>query len=735
MRGKRFIIVACLAGFFSGNLSAQAEVAGKEMRTPIEITADGENRFEAGLAVATGNVIVRYGADVLYADRITYDTKKREVMADGNVRLYSGDKIYRGEMLRYNFESKSVVSRGFATVDYPLLANGKEVSTPGENHYRIKEGAFTTDNRANPSYRLKANTVEIYPDDQVVLKNVVVYIGNVPIAWVPIFVQSLQSNSSAYTFEVGSNGRFGAYFYNTYNWMVDKNLELNFHFDLRERRGLAGGVDARYKPTKEGEGLFKGYFAGDQDHLDNPSATPRDPIYEERYRFSLQQRSPFGTDLNTLVDLNLWSDPFVTADFFKDDYAAERIPDNFVNATYFNQNFTIDATMRAQVNRFYNTTERLPEVKFESRRVKLGGSDFAYEGETSIVNFRRTFANNSEERNYDAYRWDTFHQFLYPRQYFGWLSVTPRVGFRGTAWSDDNQITPNDSDRDLKGRLLGVVGTEASFKVSKSWTDVENKALGIYGLRHISQPYANVQYIPRPDTNPTEIRTFDERLPNTWAQPINLTSYNSIDSLDRQAVFRLGTFDKLQTKRDGKTWDLASWNLFGDFFYDKQRTDLQQEVNQTTGPTYSDLSIKPLDWLTFRSQSAFDFKKDRYAMTDNSIAWQMTKYFESTLGNRYLVDAPQIVDYYNVPLPDSNLVYLRNFYRVNEHWQLESYHQFEADDRNLELQSYTIYRDLTSWQAAMTFESRDYRQRESEQTVYLTMTLKAFPEARFSLSQ
>ena len=80
-----------------GALSAQqvSPPAGNGA-VPIEITADGENFVDAQTAVATGNVVVRYGDDALYADRVTYYRQLHEVLADGNVRLYSKGRVYRG---------------------------------------------------------------------------------------------------------------------------------------------------------------------------------------------------------------------------------------------------------------------------------------------------------------------------------------------------------------------------------------------------------------------------------------------------------------------------------------------------------------------------------------------------------------------------------------------------------------------------------------------------------------
>jgi hypothetical protein len=77
---------------------------------------------------------------------------------------------------------------------------------------------------------------------------------------------------------------------------------------------------------------------------------------------------------------------------------------------------------------------------------------------------------------------------------------------------------------------------------------------------------------------------------------------------------------------------------------------------------------------------------------------------------------------------------MSNFYRMNEHWQFETMHTFEADDGTLQEQQYRIYRDLSSWQMALTLADRDNRSGKDEKLVYVTLTLKAFPSQKLSLN-
>ena len=164
---RNLVIILCLLGV--GFLRSEETAAD----VPIEITADGENRIIGEVAMAELNVVVRHGEDIIYADKISMDRKTKVVMASGNVRIYSAGNIYRGETLVFNLETKKLESSDFRMSSLPMCVGGLKVTTPEPNHYKLKEAYFTTENRENPGFHFKASTVEIYNNNEVVLKNVV----------------------------------------------------------------------------------------------------------------------------------------------------------------------------------------------------------------------------------------------------------------------------------------------------------------------------------------------------------------------------------------------------------------------------------------------------------------------------------------------------------------------------------------------------------------------------------
>jgi len=84
---SRLLLISALLLAAGAPLRAQF---GNFADKPVEITADGDTRFENGKAVADNNVQIRYGDLAIYADHAEYNPDSRDILLVGNVRIYSG---------------------------------------------------------------------------------------------------------------------------------------------------------------------------------------------------------------------------------------------------------------------------------------------------------------------------------------------------------------------------------------------------------------------------------------------------------------------------------------------------------------------------------------------------------------------------------------------------------------------------------------------------------------------
>ncbi len=770
----------------------------------MTVTADGENTYIGQVYTADDNVVVHDRGDVIFCDHMIYDASTHVMIATGNARIFTADgKVYRGDSITYNLDTKAVTSMQYKAADYPRFLTGKQVTTPGENHYHLVDASFTTSNREHPSFHLKASTIEYRPNDEIVLKNIVVYVGDIPVFYFPVLVQSLTDSRPTYQFEVGESGQFGYFMNNQYNFVLSPQLRGSVEFDLRQDRGYAGGVDLQYFPSSFSDMVLKTYYAQDNLYSQTNPTVPNDPargnlgnrnVYDgvpadNRYRITFQQSLQFGDDLSSIANINVWSDPWVTRDFFPGEYQQENQPPNFVNLEQYNPNFTVSLLASPQANPFFQTTERLPELSIQTKQQDIFGLPLQYTSQSSLVYFEQRFAdtddflnptdypfnsfshqttaydfyhpnaqfdfNTSQDSNYSAYRYDTYHELSYTHQYFGFLNLTPRIGGRFTYYSDNNDNLDNVSEVNGQTvkythgfwRVAGDAGLSGDFKISRTWLNVKIPNLGVDGIRHVIEPYFDSAYAPSPSVTPNQFRGFDDRLYSTQLQPLDWTEYNSIDSIDKEAVVRLGVWNKIQTKRDGVSYDLFTINTYMDADFDNNFSaavpgnpgapaspavgipgtpgyiPARNQVPASSGSTFSnlfnDVRYNMSQQLSFQSLSSLALDNSSYNEIDNGMVWTPDPSTQISLGDAYL-NHSQIFG-------DSNQITLQLFYRMNEHWQFRAQEQVDANEGHFQLQQYTVYRDLDAWQMALTYADSELNG-QSDHSVFFSLTLKAFPK-------
>ncbi|MFL6585151.1 MAG: hypothetical protein ACJ8KU_11620, partial [Chthoniobacterales bacterium] len=392
------------------------------------------------------------------------------------------------------------------------------------------------------------------------------------------------------------------------------------------------------------------------------------------------------------------------------------------------------------VNEFFDQTERLPEFVLDIKRHAIFGSPIFYEGETGVANLHRLFAEATPYENYGAWRLDSFHQLTYPNTYFGWLSVVPRVGLRGTYYSetrdlgktlflaDDNfllpdflKVDPTQSIASDGGKFRGVfnTGAEASFKISRSWEDVQDRTFGLDGLRHIIQPFTNYSYVATSGATAAEILQFDRFQPSTQLPPIDFPQFTSIDSIDNWSIWRVGVRNRLQTRRDDSTINWMSLETYVDVNFDSP-FDKTQYSN-----LFNNFYFSPVPWISLGIGSQVPLFDKGFTEVNTSVNVQPMSNLSVSLVHRYLKDNPFF--------DNSSLYVFGGYYRLNDNWGVGVSEQYEATTGILEQQRYSIYRDLTSWVASVGAVVRD-NGGVKEYGVLLTFTLKALPKFSFDLN-
>ena len=296
------------------------------------------------------------------------------------------------------------------------------------------------------------------------------------------------------------------------------------------------------------------------------------------------------------------------------------------------------------------------------------------------------------------------------------MNITPKVGGRFIAYSE---ATGSGATTKSQSRTVFNTGVEISTKASRVWENAQSKMLDVNGIRHIIQPVINYVYVPSPSTTPPELPQFDYEIHGYRPLPIDFPDYNSIDSIDSQNVFRFSLWNKLQTKRKGEIDDLLDWQIFTDW-------RLNPRAGQGTfSDVFSQWTFRPRTYISLNQEARFDINSGHLNEINHRLTIRPNNVWSVAIGNRYLRTDPIFADDLA-----QNIYYTSFYYRFNENWGFHMGHHFEARDGRMEEQYYSVFRDLRSWTAALTFRVRSEREGPDDFTVALSVSLKAYPRKK-----
>lgn len=672
-------------------------------------------------ATFTNGGVIKWNGAVLAADHGFIDKESGDTLVSGHVRIQQDDQLWTGENVRYNFKTRQMSTAEFRTGKPPVFAEGQGLRGDLTNNvYYATNSYVTTDDVSEPAFKIKARRIRIIPNQRIVATHATLWLGDVPVFYFPYYSRNLGDRANNFNFTPGYGSLYGGFLLSDYTWFWNDAVDGRIHVDYRSKRGVGLGPDLNFHLGRWGEASLRYYYLNDEHTATNFFSTV--PVPENRQRLHFTYAAAPWTNLTLKAVVRYQSDSELVKSFYQGEYRENPQPDSFFEVNKAWPNFSLDLLAQPRFNDFYETVERLPEVRLTGFRQQLGVTPVYYESESALGYYRRSFAQKNgwpTALNYEAARADTYHQLTLPQTFFGWLNFTPRAGGR-LSYYTKAQGPGATSDETYRG--VFNTGAEVSFKASRVWPQVESPALDLDGVRHILQPSANYVYVPKPNYAPGQLPMFDYELPSLRQLPIEYPAYHAIDSVDSQNVVRLGLNNKLQTKRLGQVEDFLRWEMAVD-------ARLDPGTNQSTfGDLFSDLTFKPRSWLRLESQTRYDLDRGGFRMLLHTVTFEPNNVWSWTLGHFYLHD-----DLTGLPTAlglGNNLITSSMFYRLNENWGFRGTHHFDARHGRMQEQYYTLYRDLRSWTVAVTGGVQDNGVGPKNFTVAFSFSLKAMPHGR-----
>ncbi|MEN8756197.1 MAG: LPS assembly protein LptD [Akkermansiaceae bacterium] len=682
------------------------------------------------------------------ADRMQYDVESQSGVLTGNVSIYQDGLVYRGSSAVYNHKTGQINTKKLRAGLAPLLLEAGHFQSRTIHGQRVfvgQDAGITSHDVEVPHWWLRAKQTTIFPGERVIFEDLKLYAGDTPIFWLPYLSQPLDAELG-YHFVPGGRSNLGLFVKNRYGMMLGGERDpitgandsawilAHYHADVYTRRGLGLGLslfDTRVEKDDQ-YGWLKFYYINDLDPQASRNGVPRSPVNEDRHRIELAHRLKAWETVNASysVGANLtWlSDDFYLEDFDPSLFNVNPNPDNtlFLNRRTTHSFAQLNA--RVQINSFYQTDTRLPELSYDWIRQPLLDTGFLYESQTSAGIYREYLGDfRAEELRAEAEllpvtdprradianlldpagftRFHTYHEVSRPFK-VGHLNVISKLGAGYTNYSSVEG--PHQS----MSRTHLSAGLDASMKFTKAYPDWIDEKWGLNGVLHIVEPYIHLSALST-DSLESSFDRIDRLTATTRPRPLGVGRFTAIDDLNSWTVMRLGMRNRLVTHRNGGAHDWLTADTYFDSFFE------DPEFDRSFSNLYNEIRFHPLPWLDLEVDFQIPlFNDSNFTEVATATTFMPNENVEFSIRHRFLNDHPI--------LRDSNRLELDFYAHLNEYWGIGTRHRWEIADGTMELQNYNLYYDFDSWVGSIGFFIRDNRI-ENEYGLMLSFGLKEFP--------
>lgn len=725
---RNFFGAALLSLFFSSALYAgQADI-------PVNVKAETLRYFEdTGQVEALGSVEVKFKEVTIYADRLQMDSATNIATAEGNVRLVADD--YRGRSSRLVYDANLGTSQftDFKTkllpgnLRGPLYVDARRL-TDEKNVMRGGPGDLTTCDREPPHFFMVASRVQYFPKDHIDGWNAVLYMGEIPVLWLPYFWYDLKGEQKR-NWIFGHNEVEGDFIKSF--WGYPGGLLL---LDYMEKKGIGYGTETAYGLAALGLGRLYLYHVDEKDtgKSDWAARIEHEKKINPWTTLKLNQRYtdiylvPGGRVDQTALGLNLnyadaarWNLRFDTLD--------DRVGQNARYALQFDQSLSREA-----LSYFYNYDFAKSDPRWirKSQRLSLRRPLSDRVSFSTLTNYYHSVAREGDS---------------------GEEKVEPQIELLGTEPGYSWRYTQNwflDLRRDLypDTQRYEFLERQPEIEVRPNALDLKYLTLQpTFGYGYYRE-VKNVPELPKKrDFGTQRYRTtMDLNRSIPLAKGTTMALGAGIDQ------FLYGPGDQMYAYRERASLNSDNGSFFrNDINYKKGITDGNTPFFfDKLGTSYHDITER----MTFYHQSKFSwsfeggrnwqtakwfdvmtnlmFSPDTRARLNLNTGWDIeNRRYKDLVGSLHLapytffnLDLSAVQDMNGVGLRSANALYDIYFLeKAPNQWHFRLGQVFDPQTGEFKVRDIMVVKDLHCWE--MRYQYSDYRKEFS-----LVFSLKAMPE-------
>ncbi|MGB7649620.1 MAG: LPS-assembly protein LptD [Gallionella sp.] len=419
-----------------GTTSRAAPKKAADPLAPTEIEADNLTGQKGKSIEATGNAILKQGAQTIRADKLNYQQDSGELQADGGVVVEEDGNRMTGPRLQYNMESQSgeLTQPEFYFTENNARGSAEKMHIVDKQHYNLDGATYTTCPAGNDDWLLRMGNLDLDKVEQLgTATHAYVQFKGVPFVYTPWmdFPLTDARKSGFLSPDFGSTVKNGAELTLPYYVNIAPNYDATLAPRYMQKRGTQFNNELRYLGAGYNGEIHADTLQGDQVSKIN------------RSHFAIRHAQAIGNGFSANLNFNRVADDA----YFRDLGSAVATTSQInllqdVSLNYLSPNWT--AVARAQR---YQTLQdplapiavpyaRLPQVTATTQRnwndinVSLNNEFVAFKHPTSVGGNRMV----------------VYPQASYPLVSEPAFYVTPKVGLHNSQYvlnSNNTTALPN----------------------------------------------------------------------------------------------------------------------------------------------------------------------------------------------------------------------------------------------------------------------------------------------------
>ncbi|MFA4948478.1 MAG: putative LPS assembly protein LptD [Candidatus Krumholzibacteriia bacterium] len=720
----------------------------------IEYFARTEN------VLLNGRSFLKYQNSSLTAKRIDYNSRLNLIEATGAPVLEEKEQRMFGDDMGYDLDSEGGVIVGGSTKYGDGYYQGDNIFKVGEDVLKVYNSTYSTCEYTHPHYSFHADKMKVYVNDKIVSGPIFLYIGKMPVFYLPYMVNSLRrTRSSGFlkpNFDIGVGSREGRFIQGLgYYWATNDYTDFLLTADFNEHRNVRFHLVNNYVIRYVMDGNARFDYVQNFGNKQNNFRTTNEWMLESRHAQTFSPSASFNGSLK-----------FVSSDEAQTSIDRSQDITRFVDRrvyssgsfrkTWGGTNLSLSATRDQKLSVSLPTEARvsstLPSfsLNFPQRSLWFGdknpkGKQGLWErGLGSILFTPKVSATRTSEqsisRSYS--RVSTGYSMGFNRQVrLGFVGINPSVNM---GWSYakllsykihegyESLYNANSRPREVNEFSMNL-GSDMS---AKAFGTIYPRIGPLIGIRHTLTPSVRYGFTPKLNAQQRESQSFQWGLDNSIDLKLKKGT-QEIKSNDVLAWYIAGSynpelpasaaFSDISSRSQLRIGNYLTFNLNNRYSPYRGKV-LSNDFGMSFNLNLKGALKYPAVWAAperERIAAALDGEKNRAATpTSGGLApgspggtagWSLSIGYN--LSEAWSIGTSRTTR--------SNLRYSGSA-QVSRGWRLAVNGYYNVEERDFTQQSYRLERDLHCWRASFIHErtANDWR-------YYFEIAIKAHPEIKY----